>query len=259
MKTKIASIKQVLTALGALVTDASDITGLHLTTVEVEFLRGKPVDAMLFFRNCYREWQRRRVIPESTDTNSEPSFFLSRVNHMLPNLDTSEDLNVFISKQDGTCDILLQDSNLRRCMFSECQRGDKLNKFKVITTSRLGFSDHVSNDIFMNNDFLEKWSEKHYRGYKLQLCDHWDIIDAYEHISKLLENGWLHPNLSYVFATKPGNHTSQAKFLLILSVFNGKPMIRCHSYHEPLTMVANIVFRVVPTISLRDDYVDDGD
>lgn len=245
---KIASLTQILTALGSMVSKASDITGLQLTTEEVEFLRGKPVDAMFFFRNCYREWQKRHVIPDSTDTNSEPSFVLNRVNHLLPDLITLEDLDTFISKNNGDSDVLLQDSNLRARMFSEPRNSDGLNKFKVTTTSSLGFSDHTPNDIFMNNDFLEKWSEKHYRGYKLQLCDHWDIVDAYEHIWSLLQ-----PNIGYVFATEPGNHTSQAKFLLTLSVLNGKPMIRCHSYHEPLSMITKIVFRVVPTIRLRHD------
>ena len=253
---KIANANQISKALGALVAEAPDITALNLTTEEVEFLRGKPVDAMLFFRDCHREWKKKHVIPESTDTNSEPSFYLGRVTHMSPDFDTLENLEAFISKRDGTYDVLLQDLNLRTHMFSGRQKGDKMNKFKVITTGRLGFSDHVSNDIFMNNDFLEKWSEKHYRGYKLQLCDHWDIVDVYECIPTLLKNGSLHPNLGYVFATKPGNHTSQARFLLTLSVFNGKPMIRCHSYHQPLSMVANIVFRVVPTIPLRRGFVE---
>ncbi len=244
---KIASSKQISAALGSLVAEAASITGLRLTTEEAEFLRGKPVDAMLFFRDCYREWERKHVIPESTDTNPEPSFILNRVIDMLPDFITPENLDDFISKQDGKCDVLLQDVNLRERMFSDLKKVNGLNEMKIITTSRLGFVDHVPNEIFMNDDFLEKWSKKHYRGYKLQLCDHWDIIDAYEDIPTLLERGWLHQNIGYVFATKPGNHTSQAKFLLTLSVFNGKPMIRCHSYHEPLSMVTNIVFRVVPT------------
>ncbi len=239
---KIASISQVLAALGEFVRCASGIKGINLTTEEVEYLRKDPVAAMMFLRDCRREWERRRVIPESTDTNPESTFSLARIIAAPWDFEALASLESFAGI--GNFDDLLRDYDFRKSMLDQCLPTIGVIDYKIMTTSRLGFVDHVPNEIFMKNDFLHDWSRKHYRGHTLELCDQVDICDTFRECGELLEKGSLKSDRFYVFATKPGRHRTGARFLTGLTTYDGKPTLRCVSWHDSLTLVTEIVFRV---------------
>lgn len=239
---KIAGISQVLAALGEFVRCASDIKGINFTTAEIERLRSDPVAAMTFLRDCYREWERRHVIPESTDTNPESTFSLARIIAAPWDFDSQSSLEAFAGIENF--DDLLKDYTLRKSMFDQCLFDTGIINYKVITPNRLGFVDYVPNEIFMDNDFLRAWSEKHYRGYKLELCDQFDVCGAFAGCGQLLNEGNLNSDRFYVFATKPGRHRTGARFLTGLTTYDSKPTLRCVSWHDSLTLVTEIVFRV---------------
>jgi hypothetical protein len=169
-----ASRDQIDAALGQMTTHGRYFANWHKDDLQRIIL--KPKEAIEELRLLLVERRRKIVIPTSNRTDSGVSFYL--------NIGGRVDL---LSLYENTilCDpkITTFDHLSRHLIFSDhiLHRSDfplqeKLVAFKVMTQSDFGFEDHVETGDFMNDEFLEIWSRKHYGNRTLSLCQDTDFL-----------------------------------------------------------------------------------
>lgn len=242
-----ASRDQIDAALGQLTTHAKYFANWH--TDDLQWIVAKPKDAIEDWRQTIIDRRRKMFIPSSNRTNTVTSFILD-VGGMDDSLSLYNNTNLCnpdMVKFDRTSRELIMDHRvLDRSSFSKLERDVS---FKILTLGDFGFDDHVETGVFMNDEFLQAWSRKHYEGHTLSLCKDTDFLFFINHsIERLLNFGdgiTQYP----IFAMKPVHHfMSGAIYVFAVQAARGidvRSIVAIAAHREMShTLVQKFIFRI---------------
>ena len=232
--------------LGKLVTHADCFS--NWTVADVQAIFKKPKEAIEDWRQMITNDRRKIIIPTSNRTDSAASFHLTvgEYTNLLSLYEKTTLCSPEVTKFDHLSrHLILSDKIFHRSVFSV--REENVG-FKVMTLNDFGFQDHPETGDFMNDEFLEAWSRKHYGNRTLSLCRDTDFIFFASHAELGFNIG---SSECVIFAAEPVQHFSSGglyifavraiKLQIIRDIFT----IAAHRERTyPLTQ--KFVFRITP-------------
>lgn len=242
-----ASRDQIDAALGQLITHARYFA--NWTIGDLQRIVREPKEVIEDWRQmivCNRH--RKIVIPNSNRTDSTASFHLTvgGYTNLLSLYEKTTLCSPEVTKFDHLSKhLIFSDQILHRSDF--LVREENVG-FKVMTLNDFGFQDHPETGDFMNDEFLEAWSQKHYGNRTLSLCKDTDFLFFASHAELGFNIGISE---CVIFATEPVTHYSSGglyifavraiKLQIIRDIFT----ISAHRERTyPLTQ--KFVFRITP-------------